>query len=194
VASLTQRISQAARSALLGISTYALPDQPAYLYDIDSPNVQQMREMLGGQLVPATVSKVRWYMADLESAERSADTGDLTGPGMLMLAARKDGHLSGVLSTRTDGLVRLPKRFRGDAEVVAELEAGHESVRSTFDDMFPPNCCPSRAARFPYWCGSIRNIYSTYGLKTVSITARPWAGCPCFRAMAVGSYTCPAAA
>jgi phage gp29-like protein len=138
VASLTQRISQAARSALLGISTYALPDQPAYLYDIDSPNVQQMREMLGGQLVPATVSKVRWYMADLESAERSADTGDLTGPGMLMLAARKDGHLSGVLSTRTDGLVRLPKRFRGDAEVVAELEAGHESVRSTFDDMFPP--------------------------------------------------------
>jgi hypothetical protein len=56
-----------------------------------------------------------------------------------MLAARKDGVLSGVLSTRTSGLVRLPKHFRGDPKIVGELEAGHESVRSRFDEMCPPS-------------------------------------------------------
>ena len=50
---------------------------------------------------------------------------------------RKDGTLAGVLSTRTGGLVRLPKRFRGDADVVAALELGHESSRSVFDEMLP---------------------------------------------------------
>jgi phage gp29-like protein len=123
----------------MGISTYAPDDNPTYAYDIDSDNVRQMREQLGGQLVPATVSKIRWYMSDLEAAERLADTGDLSQAGRLMLAARKDGVLSGVLSTRTSGLVRLPKRFRGDPKIVSELEAGHESVRSTFDEMCPPS-------------------------------------------------------
>lgn len=139
MASITQRISQSARAALMGISTYAPDDNPTYAYDIDSDNVRQMREQLGGQLVPATVSKIRWYMSDLEAAERLADTGDLSQAGRLMLAARKDGVLSGVLSTRTSGLVRLPKRFRGDPKIVSELEAGHESVRSTFDEMCPPS-------------------------------------------------------
>jgi hypothetical protein len=123
----------------MGISTYAPDDNPTYAYDIDSDNVRHMREALGGQLVPATISKIRWYMSDLEAAERLADTGDLSQAGRLMLAARKDGVLSGVLSTRTSGLVRLPKRFRGDPKICAELEAGHESVRSRFDEMCPPS-------------------------------------------------------
>jgi phage gp29-like protein len=123
----------------MGISTYAPDDNPTWVYDIDSDNVRQMREALGGQLVPATISKIRWYMSDLEAAERLADSGDLSQAGRLMLAARKDGILSGVLSTRTSGLVRLPKHFRGNPKIVSELEAGHETVRSRFDEMCPPS-------------------------------------------------------
>src|SRR5205085_2623084 len=36
------------------------------------------------------------------------------------------------------GLVRLPKRFRGDPRIVQALELGHDKVRSVFDEMFPP--------------------------------------------------------
>lgn len=54
-----------------------------------------------------------------------------------MRAARADGVLAGVLSTCTGGLVRLPKVFRGDTEIVSELELGHESGRSVFEEMFP---------------------------------------------------------
>jgi hypothetical protein len=55
-----------------------------------------------------------------------------------MAAARRDGVLSGVLSTRTSGLVRLPRRFRGDPAIVEAFTAGRQSVRSLFDEMFPP--------------------------------------------------------
>jgi len=55
-----------------------------------------------------------------------------------MRSARRDGIYAGVLSTRTDGLVGFPKRFRGESEIVAALEVGHQAVRSTFDEMCPP--------------------------------------------------------
>lgn len=106
--------------------------------DIDAPHVVQLREMFGGQLSMLPQSKTRWYLSDVEAAERMADVGNLSLAAQLMQAARKDGHLSGLLSTRTDGLVGLPRRFRGDAEVVAALELGHQDVRSVFDEMFPP--------------------------------------------------------
>jgi Protein of unknown function (DUF935) len=95
---------------------------------------------MGGQVQLPTVPKTRWYLAELEQAEYAADGGILEGAGLLMRAARTDGVFAGVLSTRTGGLVRLPKRFRGDPEVIAELEVGHDSaqVRSVFDEIFPP--------------------------------------------------------
>jgi hypothetical protein len=99
--------------------------------------VERIRESLGGQLQPIPFSQTRWYLADLESAEHNADAGHLAGAARLMRAARKDGVLAGVLSTRTGGLVRLPKRFRGDAEMIAALEVGHELARSVFEEMFP---------------------------------------------------------
>lgn len=139
MASFTQTISDYTRDILLGISAYKrpLPSQGA-AQDIDSPQVIEMRENLGGQLVQPPASQTRWYMSDVESAERLADIGNLTAAGRLMFAARKDGQLAGVLSTRTGGLVRLPKRFRGDPDVVGALEFGHDDVRSVFDEMFPP--------------------------------------------------------
>jgi len=139
VAGITQTISEYTRDILLGISAYKrpLPSQGA-AQDIDSPQVVEMRENLGGQLVQPPASQTRWYMSDVENAERMADIGNLTAAGRLMFAARKDGQLAGVLSTRTGGLVRLPKRFRGDPDVVGALEFGHDDVRSVFDEMFPP--------------------------------------------------------
>lgn len=93
--------------------------------------------MFGGQLAPQATTQARWYLSDLEGAEHAADNGDLGAAARLMKAARRDGVFTGVLSTRTGGLVGLPKRFRGDPEVIAELN-NEAQPRSGFDDMFPP--------------------------------------------------------
>lgn len=105
---------------------------------LDSPQVIRAREMLGGQLGNIPYTQTRWHLADLEAAERLADTGDLSMAARLMRAARKDGTFLGVLATRTGGLVRLPKKFRGDSEIVKHLTVGYDSVRSVFDEMLPP--------------------------------------------------------
>jgi hypothetical protein len=121
------------------VSAYQPPLLPGP--SLDSEQVENVRRNQGGQIQPLPVSKTRWYLSELEMAEIMADRGDLSLCAQLMRAARKDGVFSGVLSTRCDGLVRLPKRFRGDAEVIAALEVGHErdgQVRSIFDEMFPP--------------------------------------------------------
>jgi hypothetical protein len=123
-------------AALLGRSAYQ-PPAPGYGYELDSVEVERIRRTMGGQLSQPSVSQTRWYLADLEGAELCADNGDLAPAARLMSAARKDGTFSGVLSTRTGGLVRLPKRFRGDADVVSALEVGHDSIRSVFDEMHP---------------------------------------------------------
>lgn len=125
--------------ALLGISAYA-PLLPAGdSLALSDPNVETARRALGGQLQPLPVSKTRWHLSELEAAEHAADVGDLSLAARLMRAFRKDGTFAGVLSTRTGGLVRLPKRFRGMPEIVSQLELGHDSIRSVFDEMFPPS-------------------------------------------------------
>jgi len=129
-----------ATSALRGRSAYQAP-VPSQTGTPDDEFVREMRRQMGGQIQPLPQSQTRWYLSDLELAEYCADTGDLAPCARLMRAARRDGRLAGVLSTRTSGLVRLPKHFRGDADVVAELELGHEdrsiTARSVFDEMFP---------------------------------------------------------
>lgn len=113
---------------------------------LDDPTVDRIRESFGGQLQPIPFTQTRWYLRDLESAEHNADMGHLAGAARLMRAARKDGILSGVLSTRTGGLVRLPKKFRGRKEIVAELESGPIAARSTFDEMCPASELSALAA------------------------------------------------
>lgn len=122
-------------AALLGISAYAPPATSAL--DLESRTVESVRRAMGGQLAPPPQTQTRWYLSDLETAEYAADLGDISMAARLMAAARKDGVLAGVLSTRTGGLVRLPKRFRGDPAVVGALELGHDSIRSVFDEMLP---------------------------------------------------------
>lgn len=124
-------------AALLGISAYS-GATPAQGPSLGSPEVIAQRENYGGGITPLPITKTRWIDADLETAEREADLGYLNWAALLMGSARKDGTFAGVLSTRTGGLVRLPKKFRGDPRIVAELELGHDSIRSVFDEMFPP--------------------------------------------------------
>lgn len=136
---LRQQISAAVRDRLLGVSTYQPPPLTGATFDLDSPEVKARRRiMYGGLLTPALGSQSRWYLEDVEAAERAADNGNIMPLARIMHAARRDGVFAGVLSTRTGGLVRLPKRFRGDEDLVHELEAGHDSVRSIFDEMCPP--------------------------------------------------------
>lgn len=122
--------------ALLGVSTY---QRPSPVTQPDEAMVEELRRALGGQLQLQTRTRTRWYLDDLETAEYTADTGDLTLPSQLMGIARRDGVVAGVLSTRTGGLVRLPRKFRGDLEVIHTLEPGHEDVRSVYDEMLPPS-------------------------------------------------------
>lgn len=124
-------------AALLGISTYSVSPESAGP-SLDSPEVQKTRKQLGGQLSPLPITKTRWLLSELETAEHLADMGQLSTAALLMRSARTDGTFAGVLSTRTGGLVRLPKRFRGNPEIVAALQVGSDSVRSVFDEMFPP--------------------------------------------------------
>src|ERR1700754_1191702 len=126
----------AASAALLGISTYE--PVPGDAIGPSDAAVESARRMFGGSLVPIPVTRTRWYMSELEAAEHMANQGDLSWAAQLMSAARKDGTVAGVLSTRTSGLVRLPKVFRGNAGMVAALEQGHGKVRSEFDEMCPP--------------------------------------------------------
>ncbi|AKT38262.1 phage portal protein family protein [Chondromyces crocatus] len=83
---------------------------------------------------PTTVT--RWYLADLEKGIHEADTGDLSRAAQLCKALLRDGVLRGVLSTRTGGLVRLPRRFSGEPAIVSGL-AGREGRRGVFERMFP---------------------------------------------------------
>lgn len=130
VASRLQSVVQ----ALLGISTY----QPPPRTYIDQKTVDDIRESLGGQLQLPAASRVRWYLDDLETAEHAANNGDLSLAAQLCSIAQRDGVVSGVLSTRTSGLVELPRRFKGDAEIVKSLEPGDTDVRSVYDELMPP--------------------------------------------------------
>ncbi len=124
-------------AALLGISAYSAP-LPTSAPDLDDARVEQLRKRHGGQLAPLPITKTRWYLADLESAMHSADSGNLAAAAQLCRAMRRDGVLAGLLSTTSGGLVRLPKRFSGRDDIKEALE-GRDGARNLFDDMFPPS-------------------------------------------------------
>ena len=124
-------------AALLGISAYSA-GTPA-LPSPDDSTVEEARDRYGGNLSPLPTTRTRWYLSDLEEAEHAADRGQLGLAAQLMSATMRDGIVSGTMSTRTGGLVRLPKKFRGKAEYVDALQTGLEEARSVFDEMLPPS-------------------------------------------------------
>lgn len=119
-------------AALLGVSTFAPP--PA---GVDYGRIATARKQYGGNLAPYSATRTRWYHADLESARRLADGGNIQLAAQLATAFHGDGPLSGLMSTRTNGLIRLPRKFKGRADIVRALE-GRGGVRTVFDEMFPP--------------------------------------------------------
>lgn len=123
--------------ALLGVSAYE-KKTPVYGTLLEDATVKEIREALGGQIQPLPTTQLRWYLADLERAQFEADAGNLLRASQLYRAFQRDGVISGLLGTRTAGLVRLPKRFYGDPEIAGALKANNGS-RSVFDEMFPPS-------------------------------------------------------
>jgi hypothetical protein len=124
-------------AALLGVSAYSA-GMPA-LPSLSDGEADEARARFGGNIAPLPTTRTRWYLSDLEEAEHAADRGQLGLAAQLMRATMRDGIVSGAMSTRTGGLVRLPKRFRGRAEYVQALEVGVEEARSVFDEMMPPS-------------------------------------------------------
>jgi len=123
-------------AALLGVSAFQNSRIATSVAPKES-TIAQIREANGGHLSIVPSSKTRWYPKDLESAEYATDVGNLAPAARIMRAARKDGVYSGVLSTRTGGLVRLPIRFRGNPEIIEPLKRGNDETRGIFEEMFP---------------------------------------------------------
>jgi hypothetical protein len=68
------------------------------------------------------VAKGEWYQSDVRNALQMASNGDLTKIGQLYRAFARDGEIQGLLSTRSGGLIRLPKKFAGTPRAVAALQ------------------------------------------------------------------------
>jgi hypothetical protein len=66
---------------------------------------------MGGQLALPTVTQTRWYLGDLERAELNADAGSFEPLRASWQLRAKTACSPACLSTRTAGLVRLPKKF-----------------------------------------------------------------------------------
>lgn len=99
--------------------------------------MDRIAEMNGGNVQPRSITRTRWYIDDIESATLECDQGRMKTAAQLMRAASSDGVVMGLMSTRTAGLVRLPKRWRGDGEMIKALTGGEYRARAVFDEMCP---------------------------------------------------------
>ena len=102
-----------------------------------SGQINAIAELNGGNIQLRPHTQTRWYIDDIETATLECDQGRLKTAAQLMRAANSDGVVMGLMSTRTAGLVRLPKRWRGDAKIVAALTGGELRARSVFSEMCP---------------------------------------------------------
>jgi len=137
-------IKSSVRDALLNLAGYLgySPNPysaPASYLDLDSDEAEEARARFGGQIQLPPQTRTRWYQKDVETAEWMANSGSMAWAAQLMAYAGRDGVLSGVMSTRTDGLVRLPKTFRGPDDILRDLRRSDISSRPVFDEMFPPS-------------------------------------------------------
>lgn len=98
------------------------------------PLPHKRRQSGARRLIPAT--ETRWLRADIEVARRMADAGDMSRAARLSDALRSDGACDGLLSTRTGGLVRLPRLFSGTPAAVKWLR-GAAGQAGVFDRVFP---------------------------------------------------------
>ena len=104
---------------------------------LPSGTVDRIADLNGGNIQPIARSQTRWYIDDIETATLECDQGCLKTAAQLMRSASADGVVMGLMSTRTAGLVRLPKRWRGESEMIKALTGGQYRARATFDEMCP---------------------------------------------------------
>lgn len=128
---------------MLGISTYQTPADQIPGVPLTSGLVERVRKAIGGQLEPLPVTKLHWYLPDLELCQTQADRGDMQLIGMLGQAMRRDGVVRGLLDVRTS-VTSLPRRFYGGStdtgrQVIEVLQSKNGSDRSVFDEMHPTN-------------------------------------------------------
>jgi hypothetical protein len=94
---------------------------------------------MGGHLSLRPEFITDWLLQDRKLAMQDAAVGDLFRAALLWKSVLSDGVFSGVFNLRCAGIVTLPRKFRGKAEYVAQLQEGHESVQSVHDAMIPPD-------------------------------------------------------
>ena len=99
--------------------------------------MDRIAEMNGGNVQPRSFTRTTWYIDDIDSATLECDQGRMRTAAQLMRSASSDGVVMGLMSTRTAGLVRLPKRWRGDGEMIKALTGGEYRARAVFDEMCP---------------------------------------------------------
>lgn len=90
----------------------------------------------GGRLAPPPQTVTRFILSDIEDAIHAAGNGNLQQAAQLARAIRRDGKTAGVLSTRTDGLVRLPIQITGREDMALDL-AGDGKSKGAFAQKFP---------------------------------------------------------
>lgn len=131
------RFSESLAAALTARSTYETRAR-RHTHEPDERLVEQVRLLTGGNLVPFPTTNLRWYPADVETAMRIADSGDMSRVAQLWRACLTDGRARGVLGTRTGGLVRLPVKFTGPEEQVKLLQSTARGV-TLWSQVFPPS-------------------------------------------------------
>jgi len=132
-----------ALAALMGVTVFEAARPPTPSNDVETEN--RIRAILGGQIQQIPTPHTRWFLSDVEDALRLADGGSLMRAAHLYRMMRTDGVLAGLLSTRSAGVVGLPKRFDGDPDLVAAL-SGANGDQAVFDAMFPPSELEALAA------------------------------------------------
>jgi hypothetical protein len=122
--------------SLLGVSEYEGRNRvpgPS----IDSPLVEAIRSALGGHLTPPPTTKLEWFLEEVDYASLDADQGDFTKAAQLVRAFKRDPVIRGLLATKSGGVVKLPKLWRGNEQVVDSL-VGVDGKHPVFDLMCPP--------------------------------------------------------
>jgi phage gp29-like protein len=140
-----QRLTDAAK-AMMGVSVYVNQSPMSSAVPTDEEQHAALRKAMGGQLQPIASTPTEWYLADLQEAQKDADSGNLQKVARLWRSMRRDGMLYGLMKTRTSGLVALPKRWRGDEKQIEELKSENNGSRPIFDEMFPPEELAQMAA------------------------------------------------
>ena len=107
---------------------YSVPPVPS-AFEGDPEKIRKERPL-------PSYTTTRYYLKDIEDAVHSADTGFLAQSARLSQSLRRDGVLGGILSTRTSGLARLPKQFRGTTSVIEALDNRNDT--GLFDKIFAP--------------------------------------------------------